>query len=75
LQKLHQQPVDLDRLWVIGDTPADVQCGRAIGAKVIAVGTGLYSMEELEAANADYLFADFSDPNRLLFLFDDCGAG
>ncbi len=70
LQKLHQEPVDLERLWVIGDTPADVQCGRAIGAKVIAVGTGLYSLEELEAANADYLFADFSDPKGLLALFD-----
>lgn len=70
LQGIYQEPVDLNRLWVIGDTPADVQCGRAIGAKVIAVGTGLYSMADLEAAKADYLFQDFSDPNSLLSLFD-----
>lgn len=72
LQEIHHEPVDLERLWVIGDTPADVQCGRAIGAKVIAVGTGLYSMEDLEATNADYLFEDFSEPSRVLALFDDC---
>lgn len=71
LQSIHQEPVDFERLWVIGDTPADVQCGRAIGAKVIAVGTGLYSMADLNAANADYLFQDFSDPQRLLALFDE----
>lgn len=70
LEEFHQQPVLLDRLWVIGDTPADIQCGRAIGAKVVAVGTGLYSLEELETAQADYLFADFSDPTRLLSLFE-----
>jgi phosphoglycolate phosphatase-like HAD superfamily hydrolase len=71
LNGIYQSPVDFNRLWVIGDTPADVHCGRAIGAKVIAVGTGLYSMADLEAANADYLFQDFSDPTRLLSLFDD----
>jgi phosphoglycolate phosphatase len=70
LEEFHQKPVLLDRLWVIGDTPADVKCGRAIGAKVVAVGTGLYSLEELKAANADYLFADFSDPTGLLSLLE-----
>ncbi len=68
LQNFHPNPVNLDGLWVIGDTPADVKCGRAIGAKVVAVGTGLYSMEDLKAAEADYLFEDFSDPQVFLSL-------
>ena len=68
LQNFHPDPVNLDGLWVIGDTPADVKCGRAIGAKVVAVGTGLYSMEDLQAAEADYLFEDFSDPSVFLSL-------
>ncbi len=68
LEEYHKRPVNRDRLWVIGDTPADVKCGRAIGAKVVAVGTGLYSMEDLEAAEADYLFPDFSNPAVLLSL-------
>src|SRR5262249_26776308 len=32
---------------VIGDTPADVECGRAIGALTIGVATGYYSVDEL----------------------------
>jgi phosphoglycolate phosphatase-like HAD superfamily hydrolase len=34
---------------VIGDTPADIHCGHAIGARVLAVATGGYSIQELEA--------------------------
>ncbi len=69
LKDYHPEPICLERLWVIGDTPADVQCGRAIGAKIIAVGTGLYSLEELKPTEADHLFADFSHPAALLSLF------
>jgi phosphoglycolate phosphatase-like HAD superfamily hydrolase len=58
--------VRLDRLWVIGDTPLDVRCARAIGAKVAAVGTGWHSMEELAAAQPDLLLADLTDPGPLL---------
>jgi phosphoglycolate phosphatase len=32
---------------VIGDTPADIECGRALGAQAIAVATGRYTAEEL----------------------------
>jgi phosphoglycolate phosphatase-like HAD superfamily hydrolase len=53
-------------VWVIGDTPSDVQCGRAIGANVIAVATGLFKLEELEATNPDHLFADFADVDRVV---------
>ena len=37
--------VSMERVWVIGDTPADVRCGRAVGANVVAVGTGVFSRE------------------------------
>lgn len=69
LKEYHPDPFHPDQVWVIGDTPADVECGRAIGAKVIAVATGLYSGEELQAAAPDFLFADFSNPKELLALF------
>lgn len=39
-----------DELYVIGDTPADVECGKAIGARTIAVETGSYPLDELERA-------------------------
>jgi phosphoglycolate phosphatase len=57
-----------DRVWVIGDTPLDVQCARAIGARVAAVATGLHTCEQLAATNPDLLFADLSDPLPLLRL-------
>lgn len=43
------------RLWVIGDTPADIRCGRAIGARVVAVTTGGYQREELAASEPDWI--------------------
>jgi len=61
--------VQLDRVWVIGDTPSDVRCGRAIGARTIAVATGNHTREELAAADPDHLAADFSDPEPVLRLW------
>jgi len=46
---------------VIGDTPADVECGAALGVKTIAVATGRHSLGELAAHTPDHLFADLSD--------------
>jgi phosphoglycolate phosphatase-like HAD superfamily hydrolase len=43
---------------VIGDTPLDIRCGRAIGAKVLAVATGGSHLEELERHNADWTVED-----------------
>ncbi len=49
---------------IIGDTPADVSCGTCIGARSVAVATGGFSVEELEAAGAHAVFSDFSDLSR-----------
>jgi phosphoglycolate phosphatase len=46
---------------VIGDTPADVECGASIGVTAIAVATGRHGEEELAAYAPDHLFSDFSD--------------
>ncbi|HEU4565164.1 MAG TPA: HAD family hydrolase [Gemmatimonadaceae bacterium] len=50
-----------DRVVVIGDTPADVECGRALGARAIAVATGRYSVEELLAHAPAAAFPDLTD--------------
>ena len=55
-------PIDQKRLFVIGDTPHDVEAARAIGARAIAVGTGGYSIEELEAHRPWRVFAELPDP-------------
>jgi phosphoglycolate phosphatase len=41
--------IDERRMFVIGDTPHDVECARAIDARTIAVATGGYTFDELEA--------------------------
>ncbi len=51
---------------VIGDTPADVECGRSIGAYVVAVATGSSSMAELAACGPDLVLADLTDVEELL---------
>jgi phosphoglycolate phosphatase-like HAD superfamily hydrolase len=60
-----------ERIFVIGDTPRDIECGRAIGARTVAMATGHYSLPELAAHNPDFLFEDFSDTQRVL----DCLLG
>jgi len=51
---------------VIGDTPADVACGRAIGARAIGVATGHYGVDVLSSHGAAAVFEDLSDTSRVL---------
>jgi phosphoglycolate phosphatase-like HAD superfamily hydrolase len=51
---------------IIGDTPADVQCGRGIGARAIGVATAHYTMEQLKEAGAYAVFRDLSDTDAVL---------
>ncbi|MCA9022696.1 MAG: HAD hydrolase-like protein [Planctomycetaceae bacterium] len=57
-------------VWVLGDTPNDITCARAIGANVIAVATGVYSLEALRECEPDYLFEHFEDVQAVLTLFE-----
>jgi phosphoglycolate phosphatase-like HAD superfamily hydrolase len=58
--------IEPQRIWVIGDTPADVQCARAIGARIAAVATGIHNVEQLAATAPDVLLPDLADPTPLL---------
>jgi len=55
-----------DAVWVLGDTPSDVRCARAIGARAVAVATGIFSHAELDRTAPDLLMRDFSDPEPFL---------
>jgi len=55
-----------EQVTIIGDTPLDVDCARACGARAIAVATGFHSADELAACAPDLLFDDFSDVERVL---------
>jgi phosphoglycolate phosphatase len=58
--------VDPQEIYVIGDTPADVQCARAIGAKAVAIATGWHPEEELRASKPDWFLPDFTYAGDLL---------
>ena len=45
--------LDLDRCFSCGDTPRDVEAGHGAGLRVVGVGTGEYTVEELLEAGAD----------------------
>lgn len=62
----HRAEFPADRVFVIGDTPHDIECGRVIGARTIAVATGRYSLAELRACEPTAAFADFGDPAAFL---------
>ncbi len=49
-----------DEVLVIGDTPLDIRCARAIRAKVLAVATGGATLEELKQGRPDWVFPDLS---------------
>jgi phosphoglycolate phosphatase-like HAD superfamily hydrolase len=55
-----------EQVVIVGDTPSDIECGRPIGARTIAVATGHYSLDHLAGHEPTYLFADLSDTRAVL---------
>lgn len=55
-----------DAVVIIGDTPADVACGSCIDARAVAVATGDYSVEDLQACGPYAVFQDLSDTESVL---------
>lgn len=55
-----------DRLVVIGDTPADIECGRSLGAKAIGVASGHYTVEQLQSHRPHAVFPSLADTRQVL---------
>jgi phosphoglycolate phosphatase-like HAD superfamily hydrolase len=58
--------VPFEMVTIIGDTPLDIDCARACGARAVAVATGLHSADDLAAEKPDVLFASFADLDATL---------
>jgi phosphoglycolate phosphatase len=58
--------IPVHRVVVIGDTPLDVDCARAHGARSVGVATGPFSRTELAAAEADLALDTLEDADQLL---------
>jgi len=55
-----------EQIYVIGDTPRDIECGRAIGARTVAIATGNYSRASLAEHSPDFLFEALGDTPAVL---------
>ena len=64
-------PVTADRIFVIGDTPHDIECAAPIDARTIAVATGGFTVEELSAFHPWRVFAELPPPSEFLRLIDE----
>jgi len=51
---------------VIGDTGHDIACGKAFGARTIAIATGTWPRERLAECAPDFLFDDLSKVDEVI---------
>lgn len=56
----YRRPFTPEQVIVVGDTPADVECAREVGAAAVAVKTGFGPLEELMTVKPDYLLDDLT---------------
>ena len=53
-------------VYVLGDTPRDIDCARAAGFVAVAIATGGYGKDALAGHKPDFLFGDLSDTQGVL---------
>lgn len=57
-------------IFVIGDTPHDITCGKVIKANTIAVATGRFTVEELEKCRPTVVFPNLNDYQKFFSVID-----
>lgn len=64
--RLRQRLGERHEVWIIGDTPRDVECARIMGARVLACSTGEYGYDELLACEPDGVVYDLSETEAIV---------
>jgi phosphoglycolate phosphatase len=59
-----------EEVFVVGDTPHDVACARAVGAVPVGVATGSFSVADLRGSGADIVFPDLCDTAAFMRVID-----
>jgi phosphoglycolate phosphatase len=62
----HGREFAASEIDVIGDTPRDIECGKTLGARTIAVATGTWRREELAKHHPDFLIDDLSNVETVI---------
>lgn len=60
--RLHGHDLGRSDVYVVGDTPRDIEAARAANATAVGVASGHYSVEQLRAAEADHVLASLTEP-------------
>ena len=60
--------LDPGDVWIVGDTPRDLDCARAGGARCLLVATGRIPKAELDRLGADAVLPDLTDADRVVRL-------
>ncbi len=63
-----------DRTFVIGDTPHDITCGKAIGAHTLAVATGKFTEDALREHQPTAVFTDLADTDAFFAVLEEKAA-
>jgi len=63
--KYNRKPEPQD-IFVIGDTPSDIQCAKPHGAVSVAVAAAHYKEKDLDAFQPDHILTDFTDLDAAL---------
>ncbi|GBD39924.1 Pyrophosphatase PpaX [bacterium HR37] len=58
-----------ERVFVVGDTPFDIISAKAVGAEVIAVATGSYTVEDLKRYKPHFVFKNLSQIEEVIRVF------
>lgn len=66
----HGHEFEVARIDVIGDTGHDIACGKAFGARTIAVATGSWTRDQLAQQAPDFLFDDLSQVDEVMHALD-----
>lgn len=62
------QEFSVENTWLVGDTDKDILAARALGARVLAVATGSYSVDQLSQLQPDACMEDLSDTEKAIRL-------
>jgi len=69
-ERLRGRSFTMAQTWVVGDTPNDLACARAAGARCLLVATGQVPAAELEGLGADVVLPDLSDVEEVLAILE-----
>lgn len=69
-EAIHRESIPPERVYIIGDTPRDIECARANGCVPISVATGRFTVPQLRAAGGDLVMESLADHARIFALLE-----